>query len=136
MTEIDKEWFEGKSQTASLLLLEMASLIGIQFILLLISGIAFGLGPESTMKGWIEAFTISLLLAVVLYHFYIFKNQYFKVLLFSILSIALLGSQIYIYVEILKWDIGFGFMIIILTGVFAPLNYRLIKYVLSGKQSK
>lgn len=117
-----------------ILIKHMVLMMAVQLIIMVVLSLFIELGPESTMKGWIEAFTIPPSLAVLLYHYYRFKKQYSKILIFSLLNIALLIAEIYFYIEILEWDIAFGFMIIILTGVFTQLNFLLVNLVIGRRR--
>jgi len=112
----------------------MILIMGAQLIILVILSLFIELGPESKMNGWVEAFSVPPVVAVLLYHYYRFKKEYFKILSFSLFNIALLIAEIYVYIEILKWDIAFGFMIIILTGVFTPLNFLMVNLVIGRRR--
>ncbi|MFD3002579.1 hypothetical protein ACFS7Z_19560 [Pontibacter toksunensis] len=107
----------------------MVTLVIVQFVLILFVGLVLGMGPESTMEGWVEAFTIPPVLATISYSYYRLRKQYVKILVYSFLSLALLAAEVYTYVEILRWELAFGFMIIILAGAFIPMNYLLLSLI-------
>lgn len=134
MIETDNQSHHSLAQQVLIVASHMVTLVIVQFILLLFIGLVVGMGPESTMKGWVEAFTITPVLATILYSYYRLRNQYVKVLVYSLLNSVLLAAEIYSYVEVLKWDIGFGFMIIILAGAFIPLNYLLVNLIIGRKK--
>ena len=134
MIETDNQSHHSFAQQALVIASQMVTLIIIQFILLLFVGLVVGMGPESTMEGWVEAFTIPPILATIFYSYYKLRKQYVKVLVYSILNLVLLAAEIYLYVEILKWDIAYGFMIIILAGAFIPLNYLFLNLLIDRKR--
>jgi hypothetical protein len=134
MIEPDSQSHHSFAQPALVIASHMVSLIIVQFILMFFVGLVVGMGLESTMKGWVEALTIPPVLATILYSYYRLRKQYVKVLVSSILNLVLLAAEVYFYVEILEWDIAFGFMIIILAGAFIPLNYLLLNLLIERKR--
>ena len=134
MIETNNQSHHSFAQQVLVVASHMVTLIIVLFMLLLFVGLVVGTGPESTMEGWIEAFTIPPVLATIFYSYYRLKKQYVKVLVYSLLNVVLLAAEVYFYVEILKWDIAFGFMIIILSGAFIPLNYLLLNLLIDRKR--
>ncbi|MFT2008114.1 hypothetical protein ACMA1I_05515 [Pontibacter sp. 13R65] len=134
MIETDHQSHHSFAQQVLVVVSHMVTLVIVLFMLLLFVGLVVGMGPESTMEGWVEAFTIPPVLATIFYSYYRLRKQYVKVLVYSLLNLVLLAAEIYFYVEILKWDIAFGFMIIILAGAFIPLNYLLLNLLVERKR--
>ncbi|WP_299699663.1 hypothetical protein [uncultured Pontibacter sp.] len=134
MIETNNDSHHSLAQQVTIIASHMVTLVIVQFILMLFVGLVVGMGPESTMKGWVEAFTFTLAFATILYSYYRLRKQYMKVLVYSLLNLILLAAEIYFYVEILKWDIALGFMIIILAGAFIPLNYLLLNLLIERKR--
>ncbi|TPE43587.1 hypothetical protein [Pontibacter mangrovi] len=134
MIETDNQSLHSFAQQVLVVVSHMVTLVIVQFILMLFVGIVVGMGPESTMEGWVEAFAIPPVLATIFYSYYRLRKQYVKVLVYSLLNLVLLAAEIYLYVEILKWDIAYGFMIIILSGAFIPLNYLFLNLLIDRKR--
>ena len=82
MIETNNQSHHSFAQQVLVVASHMVTLIIVLFMLLLFVGLVVGMGPESTMEGWIEALTIPPVLATFFYSYYRLKKQYVKVLVY------------------------------------------------------
>ena len=104
--------------------------LGLQILGILILRLFIIVGHIDPWEGWSLSITIPPALSIIAYHIIKIKKGILKIIYTSLINLVLVYGEIYFYIAVLKFDAGFGAMIIILTSIFAPINYWIISLLI------